>query len=135
MKDIKDYLHYYPKAKILICEPGVEPVSHYLEGVDWYLGKAIAERVSYDPTWIKLLLRPLSDMTEEEGMEIFWKPVKGENFSIKTGEEFRQLLIKGFDLFGLIDAGLAIDKNTVIGTKKDHCPEPHTGEVKIHEIK
>jgi len=30
-KDINDYLNYYPKSQILICEPGVEPVSHYLE--------------------------------------------------------------------------------------------------------
>lgn len=36
-----------------------------------------------------------------------------ENYPYKGGELFNQLLSKGFDLFGLIDAGLAIDAATV----------------------
>jgi hypothetical protein len=34
-KDIKSYLYLYPLVPIFICEPGVEPVGHYLEGEDW----------------------------------------------------------------------------------------------------
>lgn len=159
MKEIKDYLPLYPKVPILICEPGIEPVSHYLEGYDWYLGKAIAERVSYDPSWIKPILRPLSSMTEEEtehvanmcyhsvfdnapefenkvfpddpdleaagmiafeqgekfryGLTIDWYGVRfsvnGSDMRIKTYEIVGYLLSRSFDLFGLIDAGLAID--------------------------
>lgn len=70
---------------------------------------------------IKLLLRPLSSMTEEE-MEEFgvliqhrelcrmdsgWKLFKG------TPENFRWLLSKGFDLFNLIQEGHAIDISTL----------------------
>jgi hypothetical protein len=83
----------------------------------------------------KPILRPLSDMTEEEFREIFNpiqpKDVADEDFKdamqnlIENGidafdfdgmsaqtvfELTRKLLSKHFDLFGLIEAGLAIDK-------------------------
>jgi hypothetical protein len=37
----------------------------------------------------------------------------GENYPYKGGEFFKQLLSKHFDLFGLIEAGLAIDSTTL----------------------
>jgi hypothetical protein len=61
----------------------------------------------------KLLLRPLSDMTEEEKENIqgtdwgFLETNYDWEFSPET---FIYLLSKYFDLFGLIEAGLAIDK-------------------------
>ena len=73
----------------------------------------------------KLLLRPLSDMTEDEGFALsdimgFFTP---DNFisAIKSGSKYvmdfrlsfeltQYLLKQGFDLFGLIESGLAIDK-------------------------
>lgn len=87
---------------------------------------------------VKLLLRPLSSMTEEEITELFLlkgmtKPDKVTRTEIKDRflqieyihsgvygsdyqhiitmypDQFAYLLSKSFDLFGLIDAGLAID--------------------------
>lgn len=82
---------------------------------------------------IKLILRPLSSMTEEEGKEyagLFFEDYNPEltkfyNFghciSIRyydaflhlpdeyTPKQFLWLLSKGFDLFGLIEKGEAID--------------------------
>jgi hypothetical protein len=126
VKTIKDYLHLYPKVPIAICEPGIEPVGHYLEGVDWVLNKAIAERANYPFEWIKPILRPLSDMTYSEAVSIEadWIELNHESeevvaisfpsdYSKLLPEDFLFLLSKHFDLFGLIDAGLAIDKSTI----------------------
>jgi len=136
MKKIEDYLHLYPKVAVAICEPGVEPVSHYLEGFDWYLNKVIAERVNYDPLWIKPILRPLDDITENElaefqnvcGLEkedLECLRISKDNFFNSDDKSYGTahltnisqwatgvfyLLSKHFDLFNLIDIGLAIDK-------------------------
>lgn len=67
----KDVAHLYKNVDILICEPGIEPVSHYLEGIDWHLNKVIAERVSYPIEWIKPILSRLEDMTEEDWIKCF----------------------------------------------------------------
>lgn len=69
-KQLKDYLHLYPKVAILIIEKGAPPVPHYLEGIDWMLDKVIAERVNWDYSQIKPVLRPLNDMTKEEAAHI-----------------------------------------------------------------
>lgn len=164
-KQIKDYLHLY-----LGCECKTE------EGkVGWFSGFDVCER-DYSITmitvrfpgqseeWtvlndneecdrIKLILRPLSDITNEDYKAIgghgfggsstkeLWldqfeqfeeRPAFGqgkknevdkpqmvknkvrEGLQLKhytfSPEAFRYLLSKGFDLFGLIDAGLALDK-------------------------
>ena len=49
----------------------------------------------------KLILRPLSDMTKEE---------KDQAFVLSKADEIVYLLKCGFDLFGLIESGQAIDK-------------------------
>lgn len=60
----------------------------------------------------KLLLRPLSDMTDSELTEFNRLRI---SFEIGLSPEgFRYLLSKHFDLFGLIEAGLAIDKTKTI---------------------
>ncbi len=56
-------------AKILICEPNVEPVPHYLEGIDFHLQEVIAERVNYNPDWVKLILKPLHSIKDYELIE------------------------------------------------------------------
>ena len=68
----------------------------------------------------KLLLRPLSDITEEElqalgyrskgDFEGLYLAANGE--FIFTTKEFAYLLSRGFDLFGFIESGKAIDKTT-----------------------
>lgn len=64
----------YLGQRIVICEPGTKPVSDYLEGVDLrsniVMATVIAERVSYPLSWIKLILRPLSAITDEDAIEL-----------------------------------------------------------------
>lgn len=113
--------------------------------VDIELGEALAEfRIEGDALDMKAqrgenypesegiawkpILRPLSDMTEEEGLEIFElyadKPYLASIAShesliewlggrVGSPAHWRYLLSRGFDLFGWIDAGLAIDKTKV----------------------
>lgn len=67
---------------------------------------------------LKLVLRPLSDMTEEElkhfGVsETLTKEELQQHFfdcPFFTPDEYVYLLKHGFDLFGLIEDGLAVDK-------------------------
>ena len=59
---------------------------------------------------VRLLLRPLSDMTDKQ------KQRSTDHFGallLLRPESVRELLTEGFDLFGLIEAGLAIDKATL----------------------
>ena len=64
---------------------------------------------------VKLILRPLSSMTEEEikEMEATQETVKLEGYpeitlKADSGETFLYMLSKGFDLFNLKERGLAI---------------------------
>lgn len=60
---------------------------------------------------LRLILRPLSDMTEEEDQIEFPKHNRGEFIDMHWYPEgYVWLLSKGFDLFGLIEEGLAVDK-------------------------
>jgi hypothetical protein len=68
---------------------------------------------------LKPILRPLSDLTEEEMKEVcrFTRDAQAyKEFDSAVGKESINaevalyLLSKHFDLFGLIDAGLALDK-------------------------
>lgn len=69
----------------------------------------------------KPILRPLSDMSEEEIIESEREYFRGDdldstnNISCYTASAFQTnyLLKKQFDLFGLIESGQAIDKTTL----------------------
>lgn len=94
----------------------------------------------YPAILVSPLLRPLSDMTEEEAREIYrmdfgsefevkdWMEenpalewIRGDNevyreeidIFIGSPEIWAYLLSRGFDLFGLIEAGLAKDKTKI----------------------
>ncbi len=102
----------YPKQSILICEPNIEPVSHYLEGIDYSLEEVIAERVNWNPEWIKMHLNPLSSITEHDVMEVAkiqhgtletWKMVKidlntPENLLPMCWGAYQYLQSKGYAL-------------------------------------
>lgn len=155
-KDIKDYIHLY-----LGCEAYVFPDDTLSNG--WldaavknmpalqYKIPVTLDRVKHIiERGYKLILRPLSDMTEEERLHWFNRVKKdGETLDESvwttelngqpcdphwtlwmnerwngcrcaytvgindhfTAEEFVWLLSKSFDLFGLIEAGLAIDRS------------------------
>lgn len=71
MKELKDYLHYYPNIPIIISEKSSITndyiyTSAHLEGIDFSLNKPIAERVTWDWENIKPILRPLSDFNAED---------------------------------------------------------------------
>jgi len=75
---------------------------------------------AYPLSTVKPILRPLSDMTEEEDKEChnimfgeFAEKVKDKYIIHYEGKKIAYLLSKHFDLFGWIEAGLAIDKTTL----------------------
>lgn len=67
---------------------------------------------------VKPILRPLSDITEEEANNEVWDTVpEYTDFSglvAHVSPAWRFLLSRHFDLFGWIDAGLAIDKTKTV---------------------
>lgn len=59
-----------------------------------------------------LILRKLEDMTEEEADKLA-SMCPQRNYDKYNPAQFTYLLSKSFDLFGLIEAGLAIDAKTL----------------------
>lgn len=123
MKDIKYYLHLYIGCQAEFTSLGGGKNIMKLTGHDCDYQHA-------DSKWYpKPILRPLSDMTEEEKMEYKAKFNGMDSTNIlpeiragrlinfhlnsKSPYEVIYLLSKGFDLFGLIESGLAIDKTTL----------------------
>lgn len=125
-KDIRDYLHLYTGegCEIELKEESDIPYEDGLYKIDGFLIDWTQELKS-----IKPILRPLSDMTEEEELclcnlaETFdcksMVKTLSENdgvYKISANKMIPimiYLLKQGFDLFGLIEAGLAIDKTTL----------------------
>lgn len=135
MKDIKDYLHLYVGC---LCEIGSEDdkKTRVLTGVDYGLGvhEGVFGFQKCAVELVKPILRPLSDMTGGERIAAYdlhfhknmnvdkiapttkvntltlWMKDGFEHF---TPDTTRYLLAKSFDIFGLIEAGLAIDKTAV----------------------
>lgn len=101
-----------------------EDLVTFNDSPDWYFDS------DENDTEIKLALRPLSDLTEEEKKEIHsrhpnlpnyqefyeeWINEKGLDLSETIIEyaAMQFLLEHHFDVFGLIEQNLAIDKNTL----------------------
>lgn len=77
-------------------------------GIEFPDGKWVADW--YSSRNFKPILRPLSDMTVEEA-EFKTSAAKEGKPTILVNAEITYFLLKqSFDLFGLIEAGLAIDK-------------------------
>lgn len=121
-KKIEDYLPYYIGQEILVerCSFYMVHVMRILKGEVVKLTYKLAFHLEFAKRAIvKLRLRPLSDMTKEE-REIFgwqedwiFEDKSDPNQPLKTTFlvwEFIDLLKMGFDLFGLIPTGLAVDK-------------------------
>lgn len=136
-KDIKDYLHLYMGCEVEVQQNwranNFEPVLEHKAGailrVDPILLAIIREREDFK---VKPILRPLSDMTEEEWFAVETKiclsPVEGhgylqDNF-IKdmpddrfswgvTNKAIIELRKMGIDCDGLIESGLAISSLTI----------------------
>lgn len=118
--NIKDYIHYYIGHP---CQ--TDQGTGIIEGVSDTdsCGGTWAARIGEDQDlyaetdceWIKPILRRLEDMTEQEKQQsaIHRGDGDGLNSSLPEAHEFHYLLKQGFDLFGLIDAGVALDAKTV----------------------
>jgi len=131
-KEIKDYLHFYLGCQCLCFDernPGEQDIGVLIE-----VGKSHAvinpEKGKNDIEGIlsefKPILRRMKDITGDEVLELHHLSVEDnskDGMSLKSyysseplflePVQFYFLLSKHFDLFGLIDAGLAIDKATV----------------------
>lgn len=108
---LQDYLHYYLHGNIY--EVGVSTCQLIGIGDCYYTIKTkqgtmltLSNRAD-----IKLVLRRLEDITQLEKIEC--APGLCWEYGAYRPDQFDRLLKEGFDLFGLIDAGLAVDAKTV----------------------
>lgn len=111
--ELKDYLHFYIGTEIECTDKDCSSDMQYY-GMKRTISALLLDKY-LNGKW-KPVLRPLTDMSNDESIELGYSRPKdwlidhkdfGELHSAKT---FVYLLKQGFDLFGLIDAGLAIDK-------------------------
>lgn len=134
MIELKDYLHYYLNCRVKVAN------ERYIDG--GYIGTILGVTETQllvdtgssdgweDIKYCAPILRPLSDITDEEKIEMFdaecsdvsrittiKKKIKFVDewlLSQRFGSaSFHYLLKQGFDLFSLIENGLAIDKKTL----------------------
>lgn len=131
-KKLSDYLHLYIGGPMW----HISPAGNHETKLSHWLYKDLIDGHLASFAYYKLMLRPLSSMTEEEMKEIVLMNYNVENTLLSViqysrGIEFKtsgftgggeidfyktnpitflHLLSKHFDLFGLIEAGIAIDK-------------------------
>jgi hypothetical protein len=130
-KHIKDYLYLYGIDCNIMTPDGLGSVLViYPKAVEVSLNKIVYQQVMkgrkggsemhykyFYTDDLKLALRPLSDISVEEITQLdkMFLPQKGyaKRTVVLEAERTHYLLSKHFDLFGLIEAGLAIDKTTL----------------------
>lgn len=131
MKELKDYLPFYLGCEVFGTYNDASGSRGYLTGVinggteceiQFFLedGFNVEEEPYFNNAEeIKPLLRPLSDMTEDERERFGWQDESEFRYlsdahqvmkNYYYGWQFIDLLKLHFDLFGLIESGLAIDK-------------------------
>lgn len=101
-KKLEDYLHLYKKVPIAIYDGG-DPVGHYVEGFDWNLPEkeVIAERVGWDYSKIKPILRPLDSLTLDEwtsATDFFFDSNKEPVVAFVDGEYKFAIMLKPEDV-------------------------------------
>jgi len=113
---LQDYIHYYIGVECLNTwfTPDHECYKEgwKLEGYRTTSQKCYFLENETDNTWtdsIKPILRRLISLTEDERADLHIGTCF--DFGSYRPDQFNYLLKKHFDLFGLIDAGLAIDAN------------------------
>jgi hypothetical protein len=112
-KELKDYLPFYLGCQFVMKIKDTEQLTGkmYFGKDALYAALTKDESVNIKPI---LLLRKLDSITDDEKKEIFpdahiqYDPDLSDEF---TPDEFVSLLSKHFDLFGLIESGIAIDKS------------------------
>jgi len=129
-KEIKDYLHLYADANWAYYN---EREKQYVETEEEFfsiyskLMKYPDSVYWYEPVFYKPILRPLLTMTKKEAKKNgFWSTmhnmIVGVNerhvrYNLYSAKQIIWLLSEGFDIFGLIESGLAIDKNQLNNKK------------------
>lgn len=113
---MKDYLHLYLRCwgLLTIKNMGFSDRESPYENGEWALSGELYHKIMLYDWGFKPILRPLSSMTGEEEVERgkVILSARDEGLS-EMAEVVRWQLSKHFDLFGLINAGLAIDATTV----------------------
>lgn len=107
--DINDYLPFYSKQWCMVKE--IIPTK-LIEGNNgmYILSFNIMQLSATGELEVKPIVRPLSTMTDEERHELAMQSVlpcewrDDREYALRT----KYLLSKSFDLFGLLDAGLAV---------------------------
>lgn len=107
-KDIRDYLHLYigsdvydPERTDELGEP--DPLFPFSWANSQYV------RIGIYEGRFKLALRPVSDMNQEELIMWTFKSNSYQSYAARV----KYCLDRHIDLFGLIEAGLAIDKTKI----------------------
>jgi hypothetical protein len=123
-KDIKDYIHFLHGYDVM-TPYGVCKFLYYRCDLDPKKYNPVIVMRSDDMTFafllkeIQFIMRSIDDMTEEERKEYnHRKQRKGYMPEIHADNTF-WLISRKFDVFGLIDVGIAIDK-TKITTHDKH---------------
>lgn len=84
---------------------------------DWVAVNMPGARQYMPPEDVLPILRPLSDMIQDEADNEIWDSIpKYEDFKglvCHVSPAFRYLIYRHFDLFGWIPSGLAIDKTKI----------------------
>lgn len=115
-KEIKNYLHLYLGQEILTSQ-GIGKLLGINGNTLTVLFDSIVSplEIKYDQT-IKLLLFDMMEETEEtskysnELFQALTNDASEKDFFLVSSELFRYKIEKGYDLFGLIDENLAINK-------------------------
>lgn len=117
-KDIKDFLHYYLGQQVLINNGIYENKVDFLTHIN-DVGDCAGKEYEWLAKDCQLILRKIEEMTEEE-MKEYNKLISTLYSFAKGVDQIRQesatthyLLKCGFDLFGLIDSGAALDAKTL----------------------
>lgn len=123
VKNIKDYLHLYLGFGMYnqgladhLYKKGIPYTPQKLrtvgsDGLFWVGSEEDSREMS--TTNFKPILRPLSDMTNEDEEATGLNATYEYGHHTFTPSEFIYFLSKGFDLFGLIESGLAIDATKI----------------------
>lgn len=115
MKKIEDYLKFYIGCEVQHNDGKIGVLTKVSIGTE-------IETTEYfcDADEVKLILRQLSSMTKEEVKELEStkalqrpSPVHPIAMLVWTAETYRLAMSKHFDIFGLIDAKLALDSTKI----------------------
>ena len=134
MKTLENILHLYLDCDVMVDLTMRAKLIGYQNGycVIQYYGDSSGYTMHNQFNIIKPILRPLDSMTEEEAKDIWDKCMPNGGYKhnhkdrllcsthtvVIASPLFPELLSKSFDLFGLIDSGLALDATKLEGYAK-----------------